>query len=373
MSSKKSGYINVFESIFLRGIKLNKAGGLKKFWKLNRFLRHAVYSYIKRWILLKSKKLLVPIAIAFSPTMQCNLSCIGCYAADYPLDDELSLNEIDQLFSSAEKMGVFLFVITGGEPLMREGLLDLLTKHDRLLFLLITNGSLVDSNVASKIADSGNIIPVVSIDGTREQTDSRRGKGVYECVERAMRFMKDQDLVFGFSSTVWNSNYETLCSDHFIDEMINRGCSLGFYTEYVPIGSDARWDMLLSDAERDEFRQRVIEIRNNKSIMVAHLPDDEYGKDCKCRGIESGCVHINTQGYIEPCPFSHFSADNIKEKSLEEALRSRFLAEIRSSKAIYRHGRIGCALAENEELMKEIAEKTGAKNTNETSDMRLET
>lgn len=363
MSNKRSDYINIFENIFLQGIRLNRNVGIRKLWKLNKVFRHALYSYIKRWMLLKTKKFLAPVAIAFSPTMRCPLSCVGCYASDYPIDNELSLDEIDRLFSSAEKIGVFIFVITGGEPLMREGILDLFQKHNKLLFLMITNGCLVDENVVKKISSSGNIIPVISIDGWKEQTDSRRGQGVYDQVENAMKLMRDQNLVFGFSSTVWSDNYEVLGSDEFIDEMIKRGCSLGFFTEYVPVGSDVHWDMVLNGAKREIFRQRVLEIRRSKPIMVAHLPDDEYGKDFKCRGVESGCVHINTQGYVEPCPFSHFSADNIKEKSLESALRSKFLAEIRSSKAIYRYGHIGCALVENVEMVEEIAQRTGAKST----------
>ncbi|MGQ9607884.1 MAG: radical SAM/SPASM domain-containing protein [bacterium] len=358
-----SDYINIFESIFLRGIRLKRNGGYKNFQKLNKVFRHALNSYIKRWILLRTKGFLAPIAIAFSPTMQCNLSCIGCYARDYPIDNELSLSEIDQLFNSAEKMGVFLFVITGGEPLMREKILDLFQSHNKLLFLLITNGMLINEDIVSRIVSSGNIITVVSVDGWKEQTDFRRGQGVYEQVENAMRLMQDKDLVFGFSSVVWHDNYETLSNEQFIHEMIDRGCSLGFYTEYIPIGSDVRWDMVLNDEERNIFRQRILDIRRNKPIMIAHLPDDEYGKDHRCRGVESGCVHINTQGYVEPCPFSHYSADNIKQKSLEKALRSKFLAEIRSSRAIYRCGNIGCALVENEELVKEIAIMNGARST----------
>lgn len=363
MSNRRSDYINIFENIFLQGIRLNRNVGLKKIWRMNKVFRHALYSYIKRWMLLKTKNFLSPVAIAFSPTMSCPLSCVGCYASDYPTDNELSLDQIDRLFSSAEEVGVFIFVITGGEPLMREGILDLFKKHSKLLFLLITNGCLIDDNIVRKIATSSNIITVVSIDGWKEQTDSRRGQGVYDQVENAMKLMRDQNLVFGFSSMVWNDNYEVLSSDEFIDEMIRRGCSLGFFTEYVPVGNDVHWDMVLDDAEHKIFRQKILEIRKSKPIMVVHLPDDEYGKDMKCRGVESGCVHINTQGYVEPCPFSHFSADNIKEKSLKEALCSKFLAEIRSSKAIYRRGHIGCALVENAKIVEQIAQRTGAKPT----------
>ncbi len=364
MSNKRSDYINIFENIFLQGIRLNRNIGIKRLLGMNKVFRHALNSYIKRWILLKTKNLLAPVAIAFSPTMRCPLSCVGCYASEYPVDNELSLDEIDNLFRSAEKIGVFIFVITGGEPLMRDGILDLFRKHSGLLFLMITNGCLVDEDVVKKISVSGNIITVVSIDGWKEQTDSRRGQGVYDQVKSAMKLMRDRNLVFGFSSMVWSDNFEVLSSDEFIDEMISRGCSLGFYTEYIPVGHDICWDMVLNEAERKIFRRKVLEIRKTRPIMIAHLPDDEYGKDFKCRGVESGCVHINTQGYVEPCPFSHFSADNIKEKSLEEALRSKFLAEIRSSKAIYRRGHIGCALVENAEIVEKIAQRTGAKSTN---------
>ena len=63
---------------------------------------------------------------------------------------------------------------------------------------------------------------------------------------------------------------------------------------------------------------------------------------------------------MEPCPFTHFASDNVCDNGLESALRSRFLAEIRSSEAIYRHGNLGCSLFENSDILEEIAEQTGA-------------
>jgi MoaA/NifB/PqqE/SkfB family radical SAM enzyme len=370
---KRGTSLTTLEGIFLRGIRLQRHGILKKLWKLQGIGRHAIAARSRRRKFQKRKRLKVPAAIAFSPTMRCDLSCVGCYALDYPRDDELSLDTIDGMLESAENMGVFLFIITGGEPLMRDGILDVFQRHRRLLFLLITNGKLLDRKMARKIAGSRNILPVVSLEGSREQTDVRRGHGVYDQVERAMTYLQSEGVAFGFSATVARDNFEALGSDEFVEEMIRRGCALGFYTEYIPVGREARWELVLEDEEQKEFRKRILELRKNKPIMIAHLPDDEYGDDDRCKAVVYGSVHINAQGYVEPCPFTHFAADNIREKGLEEILRSQFLDKLRSSDAILRRGRIGCAilrrgrigcaLFENREILEEIAAKAGAEPT----------
>ena len=228
---------------------------------------------------------------------------------------------------------------------------------------MITNGMLMDDETARMIARAGNIITVVSVEGSKEQTDARRGEGIYDQVKRAMKNLNDAGAVFGFSAMVMRSNFETLSSDEFIKEMVGRGCALGFYTEYIPIGSAAQWEMVLEDAERMKFRERVLNIRKNKPIMVAHLPEDEYGPDKRCMAVDRSCVHINAKGDVEPCPFTHIASDNIREKSLAEVLRSDFLTQIRLSDAPVRCGRLGCALFENREMVEKIAASTGAKRT----------
>lgn len=358
----KGNEIKRLDNIFLNGISLYRHGLIKKLWKLQSVGGNSIISALRRRFNLKRHGLLVPTAIAFSPTVNCNLSCVGCYARNYPRDNEIPMEIIEKMLGDAEKRGVFIFIITGGEPLMREGILDIIKKHKRLLFIMITNGILMDDGTAKKIADAGNIVPIVSIDGEREQTNTRRGNGVYDEVMNAMACLERQQLLFGFSSIVTSHNFQTLSSDQFIGDMIEKGCTLGFYTEYVPVG-DPEWELMLDDDERIYFRKRVLEIRKTRQIMVAHLPDDEYGSGNKCKAVESGAFHINAQGFIEPCPFTHFAADNIKEKGLEDILRSEFLARIRSSEAIYRHGCIGCSLIENIDILRDIAKETGAKPT----------
>jgi MoaA/NifB/PqqE/SkfB family radical SAM enzyme len=355
--------ISTLESVFLNAIRFQRRGGLRKLWKLQAVFRHAVGSWSTRKKMSERGGFQAPIAIAFSPTMRCNLSCAGCYALDYPRDGELSLESIDAMLTSAERMGVFLFVITGGEPLLRDGILEVFRRHKKLLFLLITNGTLMSDDKARAIARAGNIIPVVSIEGSQEQTDARRGDGIYDQVRNSMEHLEKNRAVFGFSAMVTRENFGTLSSDQFIKEMLERGCAVGFYTEYIPLGSAARWELVLEEKEQKQFRHRILELRRSNPIMLAHLPDDEYGPDNKCLGVTGGCVHINSQGYVEPCPFTHLASDNIREKSLEEALQSTFLAQIRSSEAVCRRGRLGCALFENRELVQKIADNSGAEST----------
>jgi MoaA/NifB/PqqE/SkfB family radical SAM enzyme len=178
-----------------------------------------------------------------------------------------------------------------------------------------------------------------------------------------MRYLQEEGVIFGFSATVASDNFETLTSDRFMDQMARRGCALGFYTEYVPIGTAAQWELVLKREEQKRFQRRIEQLRREKPMMLVHLPDDEYWGDNKCRAVINGSVHINAEGYIEPCPFAHIASDNIKEMSLDQALRSRFLSQLRSGDATVRRGNLGCALLENRELLQEIAARTGAKPT----------
>jgi MoaA/NifB/PqqE/SkfB family radical SAM enzyme len=178
-----------------------------------------------------------------------------------------------------------------------------------------------------------------------------------------MRHLKDKGITFGFSAMVANEDFGILGSEQFIDQMTELGCALGFYTEYVPLGSAAKWELVMEEKERGQFRQRILQLRRTKPIILVHLPDDEYDDQGRCKAIIGGSVHVNAEGYVEPRPFAHFASDNIKERHLDQVLQSQFLAGLRSSDAIIRRGRIECALVENREILKHIAAQTGAQPT----------
>ncbi len=307
--------------------------------------------------------ILVPPIIILSVTMQCNLACKGCYSRDYPREKEMSLSKIEDIFIEARQLGSIFFVITGGEPLMRKGLLDLCMKHRDLIFMLYTNGAFMNRDCARKIASSNNIIPFISIEGTREATDARRGKGVYDNVLKAMDALRETKTFFGFSAMVDRNNLQVLSSDSFYDDLINRGCRIGLCVGFVPSASKADKELIPSREEQTNFRKTVYRIRKIKRIVLLHMPDDEYEQGGSCMAAGRGFVHINNQGFVEPCPFSHIATDSVASVSLKKAFASPLFSAIRDHAAVLRKPLEGCALFEHREELSHIIRETGAIST----------
>jgi MoaA/NifB/PqqE/SkfB family radical SAM enzyme len=334
----------------------------KIIWKTRALQSGIIRSRRRRRRIFKEEGLQVPIGIGLSPTTRCNFHCEGCYSRFHSRDGEMSIDTIESVISSASEMGVFLFVITGGEPYMRSEMMDIYEKHQEVLFLTITNGSLIDKRVASDIAGIGNVFPVVSIEGTPEQTEARRGAGAYQKALECTQVLRNAGVPFGFSAMVTRSTVTTLGSSGFLDDMIDLGCVAGFFNEFIPMTSE-ELSALPDESQRSLFRNRLALMRKEKPILLVHLPDDEYSETGRCIAVGSGAVHINAQGDVEPCPFAHFACENVNDSSFREILRSPFLQAIRKHPTALQRGDIGCSLVSNHEVLEEIAGKTGARRT----------
>jgi MoaA/NifB/PqqE/SkfB family radical SAM enzyme len=301
--------------------------------------------------------------IILSVTMQCNLACKGCYSREYPRENELDLQKIDGLFHQARRLGVVFFVITGGEPLLREGLLELCIRHRDLIFLFFSNGASIDRDNARQIASSVNIVPFISVEGTKEQTDARRGGGAYDNAVRAMSLLQETRTFFGFSAMVTKNNLQTLSGDSFYDDMIGRGCRTGLCAGFVPSAGGADRELVASREEQEAFRKAVLRIRSKKRILLMHMPDDEYEQGGSCMAAGRGFVHVNAQGFVEPCPFSHVATHSIANVSLKQALASPLFPSIRGHAALLKKPLEGCALFEHREELASICRETGAAST----------
>ncbi|HIC93153.1 MAG TPA: radical SAM protein [Anaerolineae bacterium] len=305
----------------------------------------------------------IPTVLAISPTMRCNYNCQGCYSRTRSTTHELTSPELDAIFTEAEGLGVLAVVVTGGEPMLRGDMVDLMARHRGLLFVPITNGSLVSPNLASKIAESGNILTLVSVEGLFDYTDERRMPGAFEAAVRAMEHLNWAGACFGFSAMNTACNTEHLGSDKFVDEMIALGCSVGFFTEYVPCGPNPRRDWVLEEETRLAFRRRVLELRASKPIVLVQFPHDEYGQDGLCSAAGRRSLHISSEGDVEPCPFVPLSCENVRRGGLLSACRSPFLRAIREHPDLLRRQKFACSLfehrAEVEKLLKHEKGQSG--------------
>jgi MoaA/NifB/PqqE/SkfB family radical SAM enzyme len=269
-----------------------------------------------------------PPVVLISPTMRCNLKCTGCYAMEYKKEDELSYEDIDKIIRECKAFGTHFFTFLGGEPFMRkEDILKLMEKHDECYFQIYTNCWLVDEDLIKKLAKLGNGFIITSIEGFEEETDARRGKGTYKHIIRTLDLLQEYGIPHGFSAVVTDKNWELLTSDKFVDLMIEKGMILGWYFLYMPIGDCPTVGMMPNPEERAEFGKKIREIRTTKDLMVL-----DFWNDAPLTG---GCIsarlycHITSNGDVEPCIFTHFAVDNVKEVGIKGAFNSGFFKALR--------------------------------------------
>ena len=93
---------------------------------------------------------------------------------------------LQKIVNEGNDMGVYTFTFLGGEPFLYPELLDFARANRDSYFLVFSNGTLLDDAKITELAAIGNIAPMLSVEGSKELTDERRGPGVYERVMRVM-------------------------------------------------------------------------------------------------------------------------------------------------------------------------------------------
>lgn len=305
----------------------------------------------------------IPWAILMDPTSACNLRCIGCWAAEYNKTDSMSNEVLDRIITEGKELGTYMYIYSGGEPLVRKAdILKLCEKHSDCMFLAFTNATLIDEEFAKEVQRVGNLMFAISVEGSREETDFRRGEGTYDKVMKAMDLLKKYGIGFGFSSCYTRKNVETIGSDAYTDFMIEKGCKFGWYFTYIPIGKDAAMDLVATPEQREYMYHRVRKMRTNKPIFLMDFWNDgEYVQGC-IAGTKN-YIHINSNGDVEPCAFIHYSNVNIKNTSLLEALKSPIFRQYRGHQPFNKNHLRPCPLLDNPEKLKEMVHNSGAHST----------
>ena len=278
----------------------------------------------------------MPWAILLDPTSACNLKCIGCWAAEYGNKLSLSLETIDRIINEANALGIYMFIYSGGEPLLRkDDIITLCEKHSDSAFLAFTNGTLIDECFAKEMQRVHNFVPAISIEGFEASNDSRRGEGTYQRVVKGMEVLRKYRQPFGISVCYTSENVKEVVSDEFIDDMIAKGAKFCWYFTYIPIGKDARPELMATARDREFMYQEVRRFRKEKPIFIMDFWNDgEFVEGCIAGGRKY--LHINANGDVEPCAFIHYANLNIKNVSLMEALKSPLFMEYKKGTAFQR-------------------------------------
>lgn len=311
----------------------------------------------------------IPWVVLLDPTSACNLKCKGCWAAEYGYKSNLTLDEMRKIVRESKELGTHFFMFTGGEPLVRkDDILTLVRENQDCLFLAFTNGLFVDEQFCIDMKKAGNFALALSVEGTRETTDARRGEGIYDKVMEAMALLKKHRCLFGTSVCYTSANYLAVTSDEFYDMEIEAGAKFAWYFHYMPVGSDADTSLLLKPNQREYVYRAIREKRKQRGgkpiFTVDFQNDGEFVGGCIAGG--RNYFHVNSEGDVEPCVFVHYSDSNIREKSILECLKSPLFKQYYKGQPFNDNMLRPCPMLENPQALRDIVKKTGAKSTNLT-------
>ncbi|MBD3228802.1 MAG: radical SAM protein [Candidatus Lokiarchaeota archaeon] len=318
------------------------------------------------------KGIMIPPVLIISITSQCNLRCAGCYAvatgtvskcSTYKknIQQQLKSNKWIKIISEATKLGVFSFIIAGGEPFLFPDLLDICRKFKDRFFLIFTNGTALKEKHFKKLKQIANVAVIVSLEGGPRETDSRRGRGVFKKALKTVQHLQKIGTLTGISTTITRTNYRYWIDKNFIKSLNSLGIRIAFFIEYIPTDPNDH-SLILTPAERSELRSHIIHYRRNNPIFIIHSPgDEEFLGGCVSAG--RGFAHITPEGDLTPCPVSNIATHNLTKSSLREGLKSVLFKEIREKDHLLETEGMPCALFSHPKEVNEIARAIGAYRT----------
>ncbi|MCX7697469.1 MAG: radical SAM protein [Bacteroidales bacterium] len=334
-----------------------------------------------------------PTFFTISPTKLCNLHCEGCYAASsFQTKNIMKWDLLNRVIADGhDNLGMRFFVISGGEPLMYndEGktILDLVEKWNDSYFLMYTNGTLINLQVAKRMAQLGNITPAISLEGLEKETNDRRGRDVFDKILKAKDYLIQEGIPFGFSITATSKNINLLLQMDFYDKLYEElGATYLWIFQYMPIGRNFSKDLMLTCEQRVELFRIQEKLLLEKNYFLADFWNSApMSNGCISCGRSGGYFYINWDGNIMPCVFIPYYTDNIEDlysqgKKLEDALFSPLFKKGRD----WQHRYIGlkdnpgnlirpCFYRDHYEDFYKIAKEVGVKAENDDAVKALDT
>jgi len=324
----------------------------------------------------------VPSTLIISITPRCNLNCEGCYSstagnihrcksskikiqAKTPLNRE----QWRKVIKEAGEMGIFVNIIAGGEPFLFPGLIELCGEFKDQSFVIFTNGTALTEADYNLLKHSTNLAIIVSIEGSPEFTNKRRGSGVYEKALNTIKSLDQIGVPTGISATVTRMNFKYWMNPENIDNLIKQNIRILFLIEYIPQTplpqpktESTDHALLLKPEERREFRAQILKFRSTKPIFIIHSPgDEEYFGGCVSAG--RGFAHVTPAGDLTPCPVSNIATHNLTTSTLRKGLASPLFKEICKNEHLLETEGMPCALFAHPEEVSALAKLVGAYKT----------
>ncbi|MFX1314614.1 MAG: radical SAM/SPASM domain-containing protein [Promethearchaeota archaeon] len=271
----------------------------------------------------------VPIAMTFAVTYRCQCKCVHCSAGKHLRKDvpELTTEEAKKLIDDSQKLGITILAFTGGEPLLREDIFELISyvNKRKTMPIMFTNGQFLTDENVEKLVNAGLYSIFVSIDSPiPEEHDNVRGMpGLFEAAVKGLKNLKKRGVFVGLSSYAIRSNTE----QGMYKKLHKLGQKLGVHNiilfDGVPTGNMLHnTDELLTWTLRDNIYEFSANIFRNKIVPPLSSQSWQNSIEANLAGI--GCLAANIQYYVSaygdvaPCDFTPISFGNIRKESLKK-------------------------------------------------------
>ena len=250
------------------------------------------------------------------------MRCTGCYADSTEKVRSLDWDLVNRIVRDARELwGTQFVVISGGEPLAYRSkgktILDIVAANPDTFFMMYTNGTLITDEVAARMAELGNILPAISLEGWREKTDKRRGKGVFDKVMETMDRLFHAGVIYGVSLTATCENAEEILSDDFIEFLFKeKHAVIGWIFQYMPIGRAFTTSLMPTPEQRLTMWSQSWKLIREKRVFLADFWNHGTVVDgCLSAGghDNGGYFYIDWNGNVTPCVFVPFSPVNVND------------------------------------------------------------
>lgn len=292
----------------------------------------------------------------------CNLRCQGCWVDVDKPQVKIDLDDLNRVVNEAKAHGNRFFGILGGEPFLYPELFEFLEQHPDCFFQIFSNGQPITDKVAKKLRKLGNCTVLVSIEGTEVASDERRGKP--QVLSRTLKGLDNliaNKILTGVATSLCQTNIDDLLTEEWLQKLIDRGVHYAWYHTYRPVGPKIHDELALRPDQARQVRQFVVDMRAKLPLALIDAYYDGKGQ-ALCPMATGISHHISPGGAVEPCPIIQFATENIKDSGgiFKSFTSSAFLRDFRETAA---QNTRGCIVLERPDLVKELAEKHGAKDT----------
>lgn len=303
-----------------------------------------------------------PPFLYMSVINSCNLRCQGCWVDVGAKQSRIEVDAANRTIAQAKAMGNSFFGILGGEPFMHKDLMRIFEANRDVYFQVFTNGHFITDDVAAELRRLGNVTPLISVEGSEIISDKRRGReGVLNQTMAGLEAALRNKLLVGVCTSVCKSNIDDLVNDSWVDRLIEMGVMYCWFHIYRPVGPEPNMQLALTSEQQRRVRQFVVDTRATKPIIVIDAYHDDAG-NALCPAATGFTHHIGPWGDIEPCPVIQLATESIHdERPLAETFNeSQFLRDFRELTA---QNTRGCVIMERPDLLVQIADKHGARDT----------